>query len=99
MATNFKQLQSYEPQLARLGLLAEKYFPDDPNTALLKVRQFGELLAQSVAAYSGSTQTLVAVSRLNVSSRSAARSRIVLPTPSTSSTTTRVPGTRFRSWR
>jgi type I restriction enzyme R subunit len=53
MATNFKQLQSYEPQLARLGLLAEKYFPDDPNTALLKVRQFGELLAQSVAAYSG----------------------------------------------
>jgi hypothetical protein len=52
-----------------------------------------------VAGYSGSTQTLVAVSRLNVSSRSAARSRIVLPTPSTSSTTTRVPGTRFRSWR
>lgn len=53
MAANFKQFQSYEPQLARLGLLAEKYFPDDPNTALLKVRQFGELLAQSVAAYSG----------------------------------------------
>lgn len=53
MATNFKQLKSYEPQLARLGLLSEKYFPDDPNTALLKVRQFGELLAQAVAAYSG----------------------------------------------
>ena len=53
MATNFKHLQSDEPQLARLGLLAEKYFPDDPNTALLKVRQFGELLAQSVAAHSG----------------------------------------------
>ena len=53
MATNFKLLQGDEPQLARLGLLAEKYFPDDPNTALLKVRQFGELLAQSVAAHSG----------------------------------------------
>lgn len=53
MATNFRHFQNYEPQLARLGLLAEKYFPDDPNTALLKVRQYGELLAQSVAAYSG----------------------------------------------
>lgn len=50
-----------------------------------------------IAAYSGSTQTLVAVSRLSVTSRSAARSRIVLPTPSTSSSARRVPGTRFRS--
>lgn len=53
MTTNFVQFRTYEPQLARLGLLAEKYFPEDPNTSLLKVRQFGELLAQSVAAYSG----------------------------------------------
>ena len=53
MASNFKQLQKYEPQLAYLGYRAEKYFPEDPNTALLKVRQFAELLAQSVAAYSG----------------------------------------------
>jgi len=52
-----------------------------------------------VAGYSGSTQTLAAVSRLSVTSRSAARSRIVLPTPSTSSRARRVPGTRFRSWR
>jgi len=40
MASNFKQLQKYEPQLAYLGYRAEKYFPEDPNTALLKVRQF-----------------------------------------------------------
>lgn len=52
-----------------------------------------------IGAYSGSTQTLPAVSRLSVTSRSAALSRIVLPTPSTSSSATRVPGTRFRSNR
>jgi len=34
-------------------MLAERYFPDDPNTSLLKLRQFGELLAQLVAAQMG----------------------------------------------
>lgn len=34
-------------------MLAEKYFSDDPNTCLLKLRQFGELLAQVVAARIG----------------------------------------------
>jgi type I restriction enzyme, R subunit len=33
--------------------LAERYFCDDPNTCLIKLRQFGELLAQLVAAKAG----------------------------------------------
>ena len=48
-ATNFVQLQEHDEQLLRLGMLAEKYFPDDPNTSLLKLRQLAELLAQLVA--------------------------------------------------
>jgi type I restriction enzyme, R subunit len=37
----------------QLGLLAERYFPDDPNTSILKLRQLGETLAQHVAAKVG----------------------------------------------
>lgn len=40
-------------QLVRLGMLAERYFADDPNTAILKLRQLAELLAQLVAARVG----------------------------------------------
>jgi type I restriction enzyme, R subunit len=49
LETNFAYLQVHDEQLVRLGMLAEKYFADDPNTSLLKVRQFCELLAQMVA--------------------------------------------------
>ncbi len=51
--TNFAHLQTHEEQLARLGMLAERYLVDDPNTCLLKLRQFGELLAQTAAAKMG----------------------------------------------
>ncbi len=51
--SNFEFLQTRSEQLARLGMLAEKYLVDDPNTCLLKLRQFGELLAQTVAARIG----------------------------------------------
>lgn len=51
--TNFAHLEKIDPQLLRLGLLAERYFPDDPNTCLLKVRQLAELLAQQVASRVG----------------------------------------------
>jgi type I restriction enzyme, R subunit len=37
----------------RLGSQAERYFAEDPNTCLIKLRQFGELLAQLVAATVG----------------------------------------------
>lgn len=36
--TNFAQLAEHDEQLLRLGLLAERYFPEDPNTSLLKLR-------------------------------------------------------------
>jgi type I restriction enzyme, R subunit len=51
--TNFAQMEQHDPQLLRLGLLAERYFGDDPNTALLKLRQFSELLAQMAACRAG----------------------------------------------
>ena len=51
--TNFAILQQHDEQLLRLGLLAEKYFADDPNTCLLKLRQLAELLAQMLAARTG----------------------------------------------
>jgi type I restriction enzyme, R subunit len=46
-------LASYEPELAKLGSRAERYFAEDPNTCLLKVRQYAELLARIVAASVG----------------------------------------------
>ncbi|MCG5052213.1 MAG: hypothetical protein KA712_04570 [Myxococcales bacterium] len=51
--TNFAHLEQHDEQLVRLGMLAERYFADDPNTALLKLRQLAELLAQLVAAKVG----------------------------------------------
>lgn len=51
--TNFAFLQQHSEQLLRLGMLAEKYFADDPNTCLIKLRQLTELLAQLVATQTG----------------------------------------------
>ena len=51
--TNFGCLENHDSQLLRLGLLAERYFPEDPNTCLLKLRQLTELLAQLVASNVG----------------------------------------------
>ncbi len=50
---NFAFLEYHNPLLDRLGAQAERYFKDDPNTSLLKLRQFGELLAQTTAAKLG----------------------------------------------
>ena len=50
---NFGFLARYDGLLVRVSALAERYFPDDPVTALVKLRQFGELLAQQVAARRG----------------------------------------------
>ena len=43
----------YDEVLVRHAALAERYIFDDPNSALIKLRQFGELLAQHAAAYTG----------------------------------------------
>ncbi len=53
VSANFEFLRKYDAQLVRLGALAERYFKDDPNTSLIKLRQFGELLAQLTAAKAG----------------------------------------------
>lgn len=44
--SNFSFLKKLEPQAYRLGALAERYFADDPNTCLIKLRQLSELIAQ-----------------------------------------------------
>ena len=53
VSPNFAFLKVHDSQLVLLGAQAEQYFNDDPNTCLIKLRQFGELLAQLVAASSG----------------------------------------------
>lgn len=52
-SANFDFLSAHDTQLVRLGALAERYFKDDPNTCLMKLRQFGEFLAQLTAAKAG----------------------------------------------
>jgi hypothetical protein len=52
-SNNFNFLHAHDAQLVRLGALAERYCHDDPNTCLIKLRQFGELLAQVISAKTG----------------------------------------------
>ena len=49
-SSNFDFLKVHEPDLVVLGGQAELYFKGDPNTCLIKLRQFGEVLAQLTAA-------------------------------------------------
>ncbi len=53
VSKNFAFLKAYSLELVRLGTQAEHYFANDPNTCLIKLRQFGEQLAQLVAAKVG----------------------------------------------
>jgi hypothetical protein len=53
VSRNFQFLAPYDLQFVRLAALAERYFRSDPNTSLIKLRQFGELLAQEIAARVG----------------------------------------------
>jgi type I restriction enzyme, R subunit len=50
---NFAFLEVHDEQLVRLGMLAERYFVEDPVTSLIKSRQLGELLAKLTAARIG----------------------------------------------
>ena len=52
-SSNFSVLAAHDEQFVRLGRLAERYFADDPNTCLLKLRQLAEGLAQSIASRVG----------------------------------------------
>ncbi len=53
LSSNFAHLQVHDEQLLKLGMLAERYFAEDPNTCLLKLRQLAEALAQIVASHVG----------------------------------------------
>lgn len=51
--SNFLHLAKTHPDLGQLGVQAERYFAEDPNTCILKLRQFAELMAQLTAAHVG----------------------------------------------
>jgi type I restriction enzyme R subunit len=53
LSSNFAHLREHDEQLLRLGMLVERYFAEDPNTCLLKLRQLAELLAQMTASHVG----------------------------------------------
>lgn len=53
ISANFEFLKKHDAQLVLLGGQAERYFKEDPNTCLIKLRQFAELLAQRTAAKAG----------------------------------------------
>jgi type I restriction enzyme, R subunit len=52
-SSNFGFLAKHYPQLELIGARGERYFSADPVVTLISVRQFGEVLAQLVAARSG----------------------------------------------
>lgn len=47
--SNFEFLKGVNDILFRIALAAEKNFPDDPNTTLVKLRMFGEASAKHIA--------------------------------------------------
>lgn len=53
LSPNFGFLAAHDKLLVSQGALAERYFADDPVTALIKLRQFAETLAQHTAANVG----------------------------------------------
>ncbi|SFP14460.1 type I restriction enzyme, R subunit [Mesorhizobium sp. NFR06] len=48
--SNFAFLATHDQRLATLGAFAERYFRDDPSTAIFKLRQFAELMSKLIAA-------------------------------------------------
>lgn len=51
--SNFAFLQEHDPVFLQLARMAEQAFASDPNTTLIKLRQFGEALAQDLASRAG----------------------------------------------
>ncbi|MER8857585.1 type I restriction-modification system endonuclease [Mesorhizobium sp. M0757] len=47
---NFGFLSIHDAKLVTLGGQAERYFRDDPSTAIIKLRQYAELMAKLIAA-------------------------------------------------
>lgn len=57
---NFQFLACYHQLLVRYAALAERYVFDDPSTAVVKPRQFAELLAREACAQVGIETTAAA---------------------------------------
>ena len=53
MQSNFRFLKGLDKNLFDLGKKSEEYFQDDPNTSVIKLRQFGELLSKRYAEFIG----------------------------------------------
>ena len=71
-SSNFSHLSPLSSELAKIGYRAEQYLKDDPNTSLLKSRQFAELLTQETAARLGRFKLALAPSvRMTRSTQSA----------------------------
>lgn len=52
-SANFDFLKEHDPLFLEITASAERYFSSDPNTTLIKLRQFGEAIAQHIAAVGG----------------------------------------------
>ncbi len=52
-SANFGFLAEHDPLFVQIASSAEKAFPSDPNTTLIKLRQLGEALARHIAALAG----------------------------------------------
>ena len=52
-SNNFNFLEIHDSELLKLVSLAEKYYNNDPNTSLMKLRQFGERMAQLILIKNG----------------------------------------------
>lgn len=52
-SANFDFLKDHDSLFLEIAASAERYFSSDPNTTLIKLRQFGEAVAQHIAAVSG----------------------------------------------
>ncbi len=53
VSPNFGHLAATDPLLAQHGAKAERFVFEEPITALFKLRQFGEVLAQQAAGFTG----------------------------------------------
>jgi type I restriction enzyme R subunit len=56
-SANFAFLAEHDPLLLRLCVSAERNYHDDPNTTVIKLRQFGEAVVQHLAAIFNITST------------------------------------------
>jgi len=79
--SNFSFLSPSWPMLAELGDLAEKNLFIDPNTSLIKLRMFGEIMAKYLLSYENYQDPIDGkqISRLNLLNSKGAVPEILIP--------------------